>query len=69
MISNFKVNNPCVSNCCLDEQDTCLGCFRTLDEILGWHSMSDEQKTGTLKRCQVRQQQKYDKTNLHQFKK
>jgi predicted Fe-S protein YdhL (DUF1289 family) len=26
-----------VRNCCLDDADVCLGCGRTLDEILEWH--------------------------------
>jgi predicted Fe-S protein YdhL (DUF1289 family) len=30
--------SPCVRNCCLDDHDVCLGCGRSLDEILAWHS-------------------------------
>ena len=29
--------SPCVRNCCLDDANVCLGCGRTLDEILAWH--------------------------------
>jgi predicted Fe-S protein YdhL (DUF1289 family) len=29
--------SPCVRNCCLDDDDVCLGCGRKLDEILAWH--------------------------------
>ena len=29
--------NPCVRNCCLDDNDICLGCGRQLTEILEWH--------------------------------
>jgi predicted Fe-S protein YdhL (DUF1289 family) len=29
--------SPCVRNCCLDGDDVCLGCGRSLDEILAWH--------------------------------
>ncbi len=32
--------NPCIRNCCLDENDICLGCFRTLDEILAWRGLT-----------------------------
>jgi len=28
--------SPCVRNCCLDDDLTCLGCFRSLDEIKEW---------------------------------
>ena len=39
-----RLRSPCVSNCCLDDEDICLGCFRHIDEITGWHSASDLQK-------------------------
>jgi predicted Fe-S protein YdhL (DUF1289 family) len=38
------ISNPCVRNCCLDDDDVCLGCFRTLDEILGWRALTSEQR-------------------------
>lgn len=40
--------NPCVRNCCLDDQDVCLGCFRTLDEILAWRSLPNKQREEVL---------------------
>ena len=39
-----KIESPCVSQCCLDEDDVCMGCFRHIDEITGWHSMSDAKR-------------------------
>ncbi|WP_153020625.1 DUF1289 domain-containing protein [Pseudomonas sp. BMS12] len=30
------VESPCRRQCCLDDQDRCLGCGRTLAEILEW---------------------------------
>ncbi|PPD29549.1 MAG: DUF1289 domain-containing protein [Methylomonas sp.] len=41
--SQDAVPSPCVRNCCLNEQDICLGCFRSLEEICGW-SQADDQK-------------------------
>ena len=38
------VASPCVRNCCLDQQDICLGCGRTLAEILAWGSASRIEK-------------------------
>ncbi len=52
--ANKKIASPCVRNCCLNEQDICLGCFRHLDEITGWNAMNPEQKANTLKKCQQR---------------
>jgi predicted Fe-S protein YdhL (DUF1289 family) len=40
----LKIESPCVSQCCLDEGDVCMGCFRHIDEITGWHGMSDVKK-------------------------
>jgi RNA 2',3'-cyclic 3'-phosphodiesterase len=36
--------SPCVRNCCLNDQDVCLGCLRTLPEILNWHRYSPEER-------------------------
>jgi hypothetical protein len=30
------VASPCRRQCCLDEHDVCLGCGRSLSEILEW---------------------------------
>jgi uncharacterized protein len=35
--------SPCVRNCCLDDDDTCLGCFRSLQEIKEW-GIADERR-------------------------
>jgi len=48
------VQSPCVSNCCLDEEDICMGCFRHLDEITGWHSASRERRLEILENCKKR---------------
>ena len=33
---------PCDDDCCLDDSDTCLKCFYTLEESLRWHYASLE---------------------------
>ena len=48
------VNSPCVRNCCLDQLDYCLGCFRHLEEITGWAGFSDEKKRQVLEQCRLR---------------
>lgn len=35
---------PCQRNCCLDQDDICLGCGRSLTEICGWHQADATQK-------------------------
>ncbi len=47
-------NSPCVRNCCLDEDDICLGCFRSIDEILQWGSAGEELRQQILSRVKER---------------
>ncbi|MDE2092115.1 MAG: DUF1289 domain-containing protein [Gammaproteobacteria bacterium] len=42
------VSSPCVNICCLDEEDICIGCGRTLDEIRRWSDMPEREKRTTL---------------------
>ncbi|WP_246058456.1 DUF1289 domain-containing protein [Litorilituus lipolyticus] len=39
-----NVQSPCVRNCCLNEQDICLGCFRSLEEIKQWGLATNQEK-------------------------
>ncbi len=46
--------SPCRNVCQLDSARTlCLGCGRTLDEIAGWASMTDEQRQLVMQRLDV----------------
>lgn len=47
--------NPCIRVCCLDSQDYCLGCRRSLQEILEWHSMPPERQRQLLAELPLRQ--------------
>ena len=49
-----EIKSPCVRNCCLDENDICLGCFRSIDEIVGWSASSRKEKEIILSNCQER---------------
>ncbi len=55
----MAINSPCVRNCCLDKQDVCLGCGRTIKEIIRWGDASDNQKkkilTNSKKRTEKRE--------------
>lgn len=52
------VPSPCVRNCCLDQDDICLGCHRSLAEITGWYAASLEEKQRILARCRERREQR-----------
>ena len=40
----MTIESPCVRNCCLDKQDVCLGCGRTIEEIIRWGDASEDEK-------------------------
>lgn len=35
------IKSPCLNNCCLNDSDICLGCFRTVTEIKQWALVDD----------------------------
>ncbi len=49
-----KVASPCVDNCCLDDHDICLGCWRHVDEIIEWGSASNQRRREILKLAKAR---------------
>ena len=52
------IDSPCIRNCCLNEEDICLGCFRSMQEICRWHSANrDEQKA--ILSCAAQRKAKY----------
>jgi uncharacterized protein len=51
------VRSPCTSVCVLDPaRGWCTGCHRTLDEIAGWGSYSEDEKRAVLARLAARRQ-------------
>lgn len=50
--------SPCVRNCCLDENDICLGCYRSIAEIIGWTGAGQQERTTILLRCRQRREQR-----------
>jgi len=53
--------SPCVRNCCLNENDICLGCFRSLAEITQWALVTEEERQGFLRNIEIRKLQLRDK--------
>jgi predicted Fe-S protein YdhL (DUF1289 family) len=54
------VESPCIRLCTLDDQDVCLGCFRSMAEICAWSTTSNNQRqqvliAGELRRAASRQ--------------
>lgn len=47
---------PCTRNCCLNDDDTCLGCFRSLEEITVWSVAGDHQRKVILQNARQRRE-------------
>ncbi|KAA1171197.1 DUF1289 domain-containing protein [Marinobacter salinexigens] len=56
MRASDKVRSPCVSVCALDENDVCIGCHRTGDEILRWTQMTNDERRDVLRKVAKREE-------------
>tara|TARA_R110000868_G_scaffold129581_3_gene338568 strand:- start:9552 stop:9734 length:183 start_codon:yes stop_codon:yes gene_type:complete len=52
------VVSPCRRQCCLDEQDVCLGCGRTLQDILDWSKADRLRQRAIFAAAEMRLQQR-----------
>jgi len=52
--SLLRVQSPCIRNCCLGEDDVCLGCFRQLAEITRWSESDDVERRLILQKARTR---------------
>jgi predicted Fe-S protein YdhL (DUF1289 family) len=48
--------SPCVRNCCLNDDDICLGCFRSLDEIKRWGAADNHERIIILQNAKQRRE-------------
>ncbi len=48
------VKSPCVNICALDDQDVCVGCYRTAAEITEWTSLGEEGRREVVSRAEQR---------------
>lgn len=53
----IEIKSPCVRNCCLNQQDICVGCYRHVNEITGWKNFSDREKQLVLSQCAQRKKE------------
>ena len=52
-----KIASPCVRNCCLNEEDICIGCFRSIEEICGWSAAEEGEKLKVMEQVDLRRTQ------------
>ncbi len=60
----MRTESPCIGVCRLDERGaSCVGCKRTLSEIVSWSRLSDVEKSRVLTAVEERQAvQTWDRT-------
>ena len=51
-----NITKPCIRQCCLNEKDVCMGCFRTFSDMQAWHKASFEEKTKILEEAKKRKE-------------
>ncbi|HMI74909.1 MAG TPA: DUF1289 domain-containing protein [Steroidobacteraceae bacterium] len=51
-----SAKSPCIGNCCLDDDLTCLGCFRSLEEIKEWGVVDDQRRLIILQNAKQRKE-------------
>jgi predicted Fe-S protein YdhL (DUF1289 family) len=52
--TDSAVQSPCMGNCCLDDNLTCLGCFRSLEEIKEWGVADNHRREVILQNAEQR---------------
>lgn len=52
--SEARIESPCVRQCCLNADDICLGCFRSLTEICQWSNCNQQAQRTILKNAEQR---------------
>jgi len=53
------VKSPCVSVCALNEDDVCIGCYRTGVEISRWGGMSADERRNVIALVKDREKGSY----------
>jgi predicted Fe-S protein YdhL (DUF1289 family) len=55
-MSEEEIRSPCISVCVLDENDICMGCFRSAQEVTDWFMASEDEKRDILRRVEQRRE-------------
>ncbi|MBE1301453.1 MAG: DUF1289 domain-containing protein [Alteromonadaceae bacterium] len=53
-LNQQAIASPCIRHCCLDNEDVCLGCYRTLEEIVEWGTAPQSRQRVILQNCEQR---------------
>ncbi len=47
-MTSTRIESPCISICALDDNDICMGCFRSVEEITRWSQADDSERKAIL---------------------
>lgn len=53
-MSDVLIASPCISICALDENDVCVGCYRSAAEITRWSQADNAERRQILASAQTR---------------
>ncbi|MFA3782291.1 DUF1289 domain-containing protein [Melioribacteraceae bacterium 4301-Me] len=63
----LEIESPCNGNCTIDIiTKYCIGCFRTIEEIIAWPSLSKEKRKEIIKLIEIRKKQLRKSTNQNE---
>lgn len=54
-MTETPIPSPCVSVCALDDDDVCMGCYRTGEEITFWGRFNNEERRQVMKKVAERE--------------
>jgi hypothetical protein len=50
-----SIPSPCIRKCCLNDDDICMGCFRSINEITLWTQVDEKTRRHFLDNVESRQ--------------
>jgi len=59
------IEKPCIRQCTLNDEEICMGCFRTFNDMLKWHKSSIEEKKHVLQLAEERSIAHTNKVNKY----
>ena len=54
MTEHQAIPSPCIRRCTLNDQDVCIGCGRTLNDIKQWSNATRDQQIGIIQKSNQR---------------
>ena len=58
MENTKKIKSPCIDKCKYDEDKICIGCHRTMYEIVNWSEFSDDKKLKIISKVEKKNKKK-----------